>query len=142
MALAKYWMRPGNMTHYLCRTNLVASCDCYVALSLSRTTPVESDCHHRVTYFSHALQARFVCHDHRVTIAPVAHIAWTYLVHRLSSHNCACCACYEGLLCCRTPDGRAHVDTRYARACTRVECGGLFEPLKSQHSVTFVNNVV
>jgi hypothetical protein len=97
MALVKYWLRPGNMTHYLCRTNLVASCDCYVALSLGRTTPIESDCHHRVAYFSHALQARFVWHDHRATIAPVAHVAWTYHVPRLSSHNCACCACYVGL---------------------------------------------
>jgi hypothetical protein len=46
------------------------------------------------------------------------------------------------LICCRSPDGRTHVDARYARACTRVECGGLSERLKSQHSATFVNNFV
>jgi hypothetical protein len=69
--IGEHWLRPGNTTRYLCRTNLAASCDCYVVLSLSRTTPVESDRHHRV--------------------------AWTYPVPRLSSHNCACCACYGGL---------------------------------------------
>ena len=36
----------------------------------------------------------------RATIAPVAHVAWIYRVPQLSSHNCACCAYYEGLLCC------------------------------------------
>jgi hypothetical protein len=91
MALAKYWLRPGNMTHYLCRTDLVASCDCYAALSLSRTTPVESDCHHRVTYFRmpcrhnssamiikpqlrllRTLRGLLLYPDYRVTIAPVA----------------------------------------------------------------------
>jgi hypothetical protein len=46
------------------------------------------------------------------------------------------------LIRCRSLDGHTHVDARYAGACTRVECGGLFEPLKSQHSATFVNNVV
>ena len=59
----EHWLRPGTTTHYLCRTNLAASCDCYVALSLSRTTPVESDHHRRVVYFLHALQARFDRHD-------------------------------------------------------------------------------
>jgi hypothetical protein len=69
--IGEHWLRPGNTTCYLCRTNLAASCDCYVVLSLSRTTPVESDRHHRVV--------------------------WTYPVPRLSSHNCACYACYGGL---------------------------------------------
>jgi hypothetical protein len=46
------------------------------------------------------------------------------------------------LIRCRSLDDHTHVDARYAGACTRVECGGLFEPLKSQHSTTFVNNVV
>jgi hypothetical protein len=55
MALAGHWLRPGNTTQYLCRTNLVASCDCYVVLSLNRTTLVELDRHRRVTYFLHAL---------------------------------------------------------------------------------------
>jgi hypothetical protein len=55
MALAKHWLRPGNTTHYLCRKNLAASCDCYVVLSLNWTTPVELDWHRRVTYFSHVL---------------------------------------------------------------------------------------
>jgi hypothetical protein len=41
--LAKYWLRPGNTTQYLCRTILAASFDCYVTLSLNRTNPVESD---------------------------------------------------------------------------------------------------
>jgi hypothetical protein len=62
-----------------------------------------------------------------------------------SSHNCvccaccvdlsctptiepqyACCACYRGLLCYRSPDDRTRVDARYARACTRVDCGVSF----------------
>jgi hypothetical protein len=55
MALAKHWLRPGNTTHYLYRKNLTASCDCYVVLSLNRTTPVELGQHRQVTYFSHAL---------------------------------------------------------------------------------------
>jgi hypothetical protein len=55
MALAEHWLRPGNTTQYLCRTDLVASFDCYVALSLNRITLVESDHHHRVTHFSQAL---------------------------------------------------------------------------------------
>jgi hypothetical protein len=55
MTLAKHWLRPRNTTHYLCRKNLAVSCDCYVVLSLNRTTPVELDRHRRVTYFSHAL---------------------------------------------------------------------------------------
>jgi hypothetical protein len=97
MALAKHWLRPSNTTHYLCRKNLVVSCDCYVVLSLNRTTPVESDRQNRVAYFLHALQARFDRHDQRATIAPVAHVAWIYPVSRLSSHNYACCACYGGL---------------------------------------------
>jgi drug/metabolite transporter superfamily protein YnfA len=95
--IGEHWLRPGNTTRYLCRTNMAASCGCYVVLSLSRTTPVESDHHHRVAYFLHALQARFSRHDQRATIASVAHVAWTYPVPRLSSHNCACCACYGGL---------------------------------------------
>jgi|SRR5688572_3630272 hypothetical protein len=74
----EHWLRPGNMTRYLCRTNLVASCDCYVALSLSRTTPVESDRHHQVAYFLHALQARFVRHDQRATIASVVLVMEAY----------------------------------------------------------------
>jgi hypothetical protein len=51
----EHWLRPSNTTRYLCRKNLTASCDCYVVLSLNRTTPVELDRHRRVTYFSHAL---------------------------------------------------------------------------------------
>jgi hypothetical protein len=142
MALSKHWLCPSNTTRYLCRTNLAASCDCYVKLSLSRTVPVESDRHRRVVYFSHALQALFVCRDRRATIAHVAHVTWTYLVPRLPSHNCACFACYESLLCCDSPDGRTHVDARYARACTRVDCGELFMTLKSHHNTTFVNNFI
>jgi hypothetical protein len=49
--LAKQWLRPGNTTQYLCRSNLAVSCDCYVALSLNRIAPVESDRHRRVTHF-------------------------------------------------------------------------------------------
>jgi hypothetical protein len=45
MTLAENWLRPGNTMQYLCRTNLAASCDCYVALSLNRIAPVESDHH-------------------------------------------------------------------------------------------------
>jgi hypothetical protein len=104
------------------------------------TTLVESDCHHRVTYFLYALLALFVYRDHRDTNAPVAHVVWTFRVPRLSSHICACCACYEGLLCCRSPDGRTHIDTSYARDCTRVECGGLSEPLRLLCRATLVNN--
>jgi hypothetical protein len=69
----------------------------------------------------------------RATITPVAHVTWTYPVPQLPSHNCACCAYYEGLLYCRSPDGRTRVDARYARACTRVDCGGLFKVLKSHY---------
>jgi hypothetical protein len=97
MTLAEHWLRHSNTTQYLCHTNLVASCDCYVALSLSRTTPVESDRHRRVVYFSHVLQARFVYRDQRATVAPIVHVAWTYPVTQLPSHNCAYCACYGGL---------------------------------------------
>jgi hypothetical protein len=118
----------------LCRTNLAASCDCYVTLSFNRTAPVELDRHRRVAYFSHALQTLYVCHDHWATIAPVAHVAWTYRVPWLLSHNCACCAYYEGLLYGRSPDGRTRIDVRYARACTRMDCGGLFRPLKSHYT--------
>jgi hypothetical protein len=72
MALAKHWLRSSKTTQYLCRKNLVVSYDCYVVLSLNRTTPVELDWHRRVTYFSHALQTLPMCCDHRATIAPVA----------------------------------------------------------------------
>jgi hypothetical protein len=140
MALAKYWLRPHNTTQYLCHTNLVVSCDWYIALSLNQTAPVESGCHRRVAYFSHALLALFVYRDHRDTNAPVAHVVWTFRVPRLSSHICACCACYEGLLCCRSPDSRTRIDTSYAGACTRVEYGGLSEPLRLLCHATFVNN--
>jgi hypothetical protein len=51
MTLAKHWLRPGNMTQYLCRSNLAASCDCYVTLSLNRIAPVESDRYRRFTHF-------------------------------------------------------------------------------------------
>jgi hypothetical protein len=70
----------------------------------------------------------------RATIAPVAHVAWIYRVPQLSSHNCACCAYYEGLLYCRSPDGRTRINVRYTRAYTRVDCGGLFKPLKSHYT--------
>jgi hypothetical protein len=123
----------------LWRTNL-ASCDCYVALSFNQTAPVEWDCHRRVAYFLHALLALFVYRDHRDTNASIAHVVWTFRVPRLSSHICACCACYEGLLCCRSSDGRTRIDTSYAGACTRVECGGLSEPLRLLCRATFVNN--
>ena len=52
MTLAKHWLRPGNMTQYLCRSNLAASCDCYVTLSLNRIAPVESNRNRWVTHFS------------------------------------------------------------------------------------------
>jgi hypothetical protein len=55
----------------------------------------------------------------RAKIVPVAHVAWIYRVPQLPSHNCACCAYYEGLLYCRSPDGRSRVAARYAGACTR-----------------------
>jgi hypothetical protein len=105
MTLAKHWLRPSNTTQYLYHTNLVASSDCYVTLLLNRTGPVESVYHHRVKHFLHALQALSVYHDHRATIAPIAHVTWTYRVYRLSSHNGAC---YIGLLCCRNLDGHTH----------------------------------
>jgi hypothetical protein len=82
----------------------------YVALSLNRTATIESDLHRRVVHFSQALS---VCRGHRATISLVAHFVWTYLVPRLSGHNYAYCACYEGWLCYRSPDGRTHVDARY-----------------------------
>jgi hypothetical protein len=82
------------------------------------------------------------CLSAGATITPVAHVAWIYRVPQLPSHNCVYCACYEGLLCCRSPDGRTRIDVRYARACTHVDYGGLFEPLKSHYFATFVNNFV
>jgi hypothetical protein len=45
MTLAENWLRPSNTMQYLCRTNLAASCDFYVALSLNWIAPVESDRH-------------------------------------------------------------------------------------------------
>jgi hypothetical protein len=121
----------------LCRSNLVASYDCYVALLLNRIAPIESYRHRRVTHFSWALKALHVCRNYWVAIAlvaPVVHVACTYRVPQLPSHNRACCAYYEGLLYCRSPDGRTRVDARYARACTRVDCGGLFKVLKSHYA--------
>jgi hypothetical protein len=69
------------------------------------------------------------------------------------SHNCACCARCVDLSCtptiepqlcllrllrrlirCRSLDGRTRVDARYARACTRVDCGELFKALKSYYA--------
>jgi hypothetical protein len=52
MALAEYWLHPGNTTQYLCCTNLAVSCDYYVTLSFNRTAPVESNRNRRVTHFS------------------------------------------------------------------------------------------
>jgi hypothetical protein len=91
MTLAEYWLCPGNTTQYLCRSNLAASCDCYVALSINRIAPVELDRHRWVAYFSHALYALSVCRepqlrllrtlrglvlypDYRVTTAPIAFV--------------------------------------------------------------------
>jgi hypothetical protein len=136
--LAIHWLCPGNTTQYLCRSNLAASCDCYVALSFSRTAPVESDHHRRVAYFSHALQALFFYRDRRATI---------HLLRML--HGLILYPDYEPqlrllrrLICCRSPDGRTRVDAIYTEACTCMKCGGLFEPLKSHHSATFINNFV
>jgi hypothetical protein len=129
--IGEHWLRPGNTTRYLCRTDLAASCDCYVALSLSRTTPVESDRHRRVTHFSWALKALHVCRNYWVTVALVAR---TYHVPQLPSHDCVCCAGYEGLMCYRCPDGRTRIDAGYAWACIRVDYGGLFKPLKSHYA--------
>jgi hypothetical protein len=36
----------------------------------------------------------------------------------------------------------AHALTSDARACTRVDCGGLFKPLKPHHSATFISNFI
>jgi hypothetical protein len=36
----------------------------------------------------------------------------------------------------------AHALTLDDRACTRVDCGGLFKPLKPHHSATFINNFI
>jgi hypothetical protein len=86
MALAEYWLRPRNTTQYLCRSKLVASCDCCIALSLNRIAPVESDRHRRVTHFSCALKALHVCRNYWVTVAlvaPVVPVARTYRVPQL-----------------------------------------------------------
>jgi hypothetical protein len=136
LILAKHWLCPGNTTQYLCHTNLAASCNCYVALSLNRTASVVSDHHRWVTHF---LQALRVWREHRATITPVAYVVCTYRVPWLSSHNCAYYACYKGLLCCRSPNGRTRIDTKYAGACTCVECGGLSEPLRLHYHTTFIN---
>jgi hypothetical protein len=55
MTLAEHWLRPRNTTQYLCHTNLVVSCDCYVTISLNRTTPIELDHSCQVAYFLYAL---------------------------------------------------------------------------------------
>jgi hypothetical protein len=94
MALAEYWLRPGNTMQYLCRSNLAASCDCYVAFSLSRIAPVESDRHRRVTHFSRALKALHVCRNYWVTItlvASVVSVARTYRVPQLPSTVVSVC---------------------------------------------------
>jgi hypothetical protein len=74
--------------------------------------------------------------------ASAALVTWTYRVPRLSSHNCVCCVCYEGLFWCRSLDSHTHVDVKYARDCTRVDCGGLFKLLKSHYRAIFANNFV
>ena len=132
MALAEYWLRPGNTTQYLCRSNLAASCDCYVALSLNRIAPVESDRHRRVTHFSRALKALHVCRNYWVTIvlvASVVSVARTYRVPQLPSHSCVC-SLITKTGCVVVALMAAHALTSDARACTRVDCGGLFKPLK------------
>jgi hypothetical protein len=115
MTLAKHWLRLGNTMQYLCHMNLAASCDCYVAVSLNRTAPVESDRHRRVAHYSYALQALSVCRDHQAIVMFVVHVVWTYYVLVALVIKC--------LLYCCCPHGRTHVDARYARACTRVDCG-------------------
>jgi hypothetical protein len=103
-------------------------------LSLSRTAIIES----RIfcTPYRHCLSV--------VIIEPQLCLLRMFygLVPRLLSHNCACCACYESLLCCRSPDGHTRVDARYVRTCTRVDYGGLFKPPKVTLYATFVNNFV
>jgi hypothetical protein len=57
------------------------------------TTPIKSDHYRRVTKSSQNLQELSVCRNHRATIAHVMHVAWTFRVPQLSSHNYTCCAC-------------------------------------------------
>jgi hypothetical protein len=78
MALVVHWLRPDNTTQYLCRSNLAASCDCYVALSINQIAPVESD-HHRCVAYFFACPVGTLCLT-RAKIAPVAHVAWIYRV--------------------------------------------------------------
>jgi hypothetical protein len=85
-----HWLRPGNTTQYLCRTNLAASCDCYITVSFNRTAPVESDRYRWVAYFFmpcrhcstvviiepqlRMLRGLVLYPDYRVTTAPVAFV--------------------------------------------------------------------
>jgi hypothetical protein len=92
MTLAEHWLHPGNTTQYLCRTNLAASCDCYVTRSFSRTAPVELDRHRRVAYFfcmpcRHCSSVVIIEPQLRLlrtlcgaTIAPVAFVTEVYCV--------------------------------------------------------------
>ena len=66
---------------------------------------------------------------------------WIYRVPQLLSHNCACCAYYEGLLYCRSSDGRNRVAARYAGACTRRMWWVIRAPEVTLYA-TFVNNFV
>jgi hypothetical protein len=107
MALAEHWLRPGNTTHYLCRTNLATSFDCYVALSLNRTTLVEwtAIIESRIfrTPYRHCLSVMIIepqlrllrmfhglimCPDYWATTAPVALITKAYydVVALMSAH--------------------------------------------------------
>jgi hypothetical protein len=68
------------------------------------------------------LRGLIVYPDYRAIIVPVALITK------------ACCVVVALMV--------AHVLTPDTRACTRVDYGGLFKPLKSHHNATFVNNFV
>jgi hypothetical protein len=113
MTLAKYWLRPGNTTYYLCRSNLATSCDCYITLSLNRIAPVESDRHPRVTFFVGPEGIACVSQQFSHNCACCARCV-DLSCTQLPSHNCACCTYYEGLLCCPSPNGCTRINAGYA----------------------------
>jgi hypothetical protein len=133
MTLTKHWLRPDNTTQYLCSTNLAASCiDVSLSrlvgsLPLSRTAIAEScifrmPCRHYPSVviiesqlrMLRTLRGLIMYPDYRAIIVPVALI---------TKVGCVVVALMA-----------AHALTPDTRACTRVDCGGLFKPLKSHYT--------
>jgi hypothetical protein len=142
--MAEHWLRPGYRTQYLCRKNLVASCDCYVAFSFNRAAPVESGCHRLIAESCifrmpcrHCLSVVIIesqLRMLRMLRGLIVYPDYCAIIVLVALITKACCVVVALMV--------AHVLTPDTRACTRVNCGGLFKPLKSHHNATFVNNFV